>query len=622
MPCEYQSQIDSLLSGSLPLGDAERLESHLLECTSCSALLETRLATDPIAGFFLGGKFESGSVTVPEEQIVNVIEAARRLRSGPRTEAADSLIAETIKCFAPPESSAELGRLGRYVVLDVLGCGGMGVVFRAMDQQLGRHIALKVMVPRIAATASARERFLRESQSVAAIEHENICSVYDAGDDRGVLYIAMQLLDGETLQQKLDREGRIGELQCADIGRQVAEGLAAAHEAGLVHRDVKPDNIWLQGAPLKVKLIDFGLVRTTSEIRDITQSGDLLGTPRYMAPEQARGDIVDHRCDLFSLGCVLYRSLSGMNPIAGENIAAISIALVEQDIRPLHETTPCMSSEFPSLVMSLLSKDRVQRPQTSLEVAQRLAAIQSELLGRSSEQAKPLSETEISGSTPSANRRTIQYGRGAVLFLIGSLLAAAIMFSGFLWKLRTADGEVLVQVDAPSAISDIEIDGKSVSFSVDKSNEKVQFAVIPGKHELHIRTTAGAELVTNLGSTPLEVKAGKTVKLRAWFQKKDQELQIARHLFGIPRTEVQLQLVDIKNGTEVEATKAADLMTSEFYIRSISLRLLSDSTFSASDLERIGTASRLQSLGIETIEPLQLVDSDWKAFLSSNAARS
>src|SRR5438445_265704 len=165
----------------------------------------------------------------------------------------------------------------------------MGVVYEAEDPQLKRLVALKAMLPGLGASSSARKRFLREAQSAAANKHDHIVSIYQVGEERGVPFLAMEFLLGEPLDERLKREKKLPVSEVLRIGAEMAEGLAAAHEAGLIHRDIKPANVWLEGKKARVKILDFGLARATAEQQHLTQSGAIIGTPAYMAPEHAQG---------------------------------------------------------------------------------------------------------------------------------------------------------------------------------------------------------------------------------------------------------------------------------------------------------------------------------------------
>jgi serine/threonine protein kinase len=279
--------------------------------------------------------------------------------------------------LAPPEGPAEMGRLGNYLIRRVLGSGAMGIVFEAQDLHLKRLVALKVMKPALAAQADFHRRFLREAQLAAAIEHEHIVTIYQVGEDRGIPFLAMKLLQGESLETYLGRSG--GRLPLAEtlrIGREIAEGLAAAHAKGLVHRDIKPANIWLEEDRKRVKIVDFGLARGAGGDAHFTQAGAVIGTPSYMAPEQANGEEVDGRCDLFSLGSVLYRLSTGRLPFDGKDTMAVLMALATKAPVPPHKIDPQLPPAFSALVMRLLAKDRKERPQSAREVVERIEAIE------------------------------------------------------------------------------------------------------------------------------------------------------------------------------------------------------------------------------------------------------
>ncbi len=278
--------------------------------------------------------------------------------------------------LAPPQAPDELGRLGPYRVLQVLGAGGMGVVFRAEDPQLERCVALKAMLPTLAVSASARQRFLREARTAAAIDHDHIVHIYQVGEDRGVPFLAMQFLKGEPLDERLRRESLLPLTEVVRIGREVADGLAAAHACGLIHRDIKPGNLWLEGDRGRVKILDFGLARAVDDKAHLTQSGAIVGTPAYMAPEQVTGKGLDARCDLFSLGCVLYRLCTGVLPFQGSDTIATLMAVATEQPRPPGELNPEVPATLSDLVMHLLAKDPGERPASAQAVVAALAEIE------------------------------------------------------------------------------------------------------------------------------------------------------------------------------------------------------------------------------------------------------
>ena len=244
---------------------------------------------------------------------------------------------ESFDFLEQPQVRGELGRLAHYRVLKVLGRGGMGIVFMAEDTRLHRVVALKVMLPSIAKKSSARDRFLREARATAAIEHDHIVTIYHVSEeDEPVPYLAMQFLKGMTLDDWLRAGKTLNVPQIMRIAKEIAKGLAAAHARQLIHRDIKPSNVWLDAANRgRVKILDFGLARLTDEETQLTQEGIIVGSPAFMSPEQARGRAVDERCDLFSLGCVLYRLCAGRLPFAGTDAMSMLLEIASKEPTPL-----------------------------------------------------------------------------------------------------------------------------------------------------------------------------------------------------------------------------------------------------------------------------------------------
>lgn len=272
----------------------------------------------------------------------------------------------------PSEAPGELGRLAQYRVIRIIGEGGMGVVFEAEDLHLQRRVALKVMKPELAASLAGRTRFLREARAAAAITSDYVVTIFQVGQGNDVPYLAMQLLQGETLEARLAREGRLTPFDALVIAAQTAAGLSAAHEKGLVHRDIKPGNLWLEsdqpgGSFRRVRILDLGLVGGIGTGPKSTTVGVIVGTPHYMAPEQAAGDAVDGRADLFSLGCVLYTMLSGELAFPGPSTMAVLMALASRTPPVLSSLVPSVSPELSDVVARLMSKSPEDRPGSSAE---------------------------------------------------------------------------------------------------------------------------------------------------------------------------------------------------------------------------------------------------------------
>ncbi len=288
-------------------------------------------------------------------------------------------VSDGAEFLSPPRAAGELGWLAHYRVRKRLGAGGMGLVFLADDTFLERPVALKVMQPALAADPANRDRFLREARAAAQLTHDHVVTIHQVGEANGAPFLAMQLLQGESLDDYLARGRKLSYAHVCRVGREVAAGLAAAHDRGLIHRDVKPANLWLEAPKGRVKILDFGLARPAGDAK-LTTSGMVLGTPAYMAPEQARGQPLDARCDLWSLGVVLYRLCTGRLPFHGADVIAVATAIALDEPPPVRDLAPDVPPPLAELVHQLLSKDRDKRPATALDVAGRLHTIERGLL--------------------------------------------------------------------------------------------------------------------------------------------------------------------------------------------------------------------------------------------------
>jgi serine/threonine protein kinase/tetratricopeptide (TPR) repeat protein len=267
-------------------------------------------------------------------------------------------------------------RLGSYEILSPLGAGGMGEVYRARDEKLGREIAIKVLPERFASDAEARARFEREAFAVAALSHPNILSIFDFGEDRGVSFAVTELLEGETLREKLSA-GALPARRAADYAAQIARGLAAAHDRGIVHRDLKPENLFVTKDGF-VKILDFGLARRMRGVEDpsraetvaaLTEPGVLLGTVGYMSPEQARGENADARSDIFSFGAVLYEMLSGRRPFRGNSAPETLTAILRDEPPEMPEEARAAAPALERIARRCLEKDPEARFQLARDLA-------------------------------------------------------------------------------------------------------------------------------------------------------------------------------------------------------------------------------------------------------------
>jgi serine/threonine protein kinase len=275
---------------------------------------------------------------------------------------------KTLEFLEPSSKPGSLGRLGHHEVLEVLGRGGFGIVVRAFDESLHRMVAIKVLAPELAATSPARKRFLREARASARVRHDNVVHIY-AVEEKPLPYLVMEYIPGQTLQRRLDQVGPLDVPDVLRIGGQIARGLAAAHEQGLIHRDIKPGNILLEdGVEQRVKITDFGLARAADDA-SLSQSGVIAGTPLFMAPEQAKGEPPDPRADQFSLGSVLYTMVSGRPPFRAASALAVLKRVAEDTPRPIRQIIPEAPQWLCNLIARLQAKDPARRFQSAAEVA-------------------------------------------------------------------------------------------------------------------------------------------------------------------------------------------------------------------------------------------------------------
>jgi hypothetical protein len=273
-----------------------------------------------------------------------------------------------------PTDLAPGSRLGRWKILSVLGRGGMAVVYKAEDEA-GRAVAVKVMSRTLGTDPRYLARFKREAELAARVSHPAITTVIEAGEDRGNAFLVLELVLGRSLRARTKTEGALPWREVATLGARVARGLAAIHGAGLIHRDLKPDNILVDDATGQPKLTDFGVARATESANALTRTGELLGTFEYMAPEQAdNARVVDASADLYSLGATLYALVAGRVPFSGSGMALVTKHLREVPASP-RESAPDMPVELERLILRLLAKDPRERGPGASEVARELDAI-------------------------------------------------------------------------------------------------------------------------------------------------------------------------------------------------------------------------------------------------------
>ncbi len=345
-PAEQKAYLDEACGGDAAL--RQRVEDLLWS--------REGPADDPTAAFRPGP--ETGDAAPPPQG-----DEAVETRAEPRAGAGD----RGLPFLQPCDKPGALGRLGHYEVRRVLGKGGFGIVLEALDEKLQRRVAIKVLGPQLFGSATARQRFLREARAAAAVRDPHVVQVFEV-EESPLPFLVMEYVPGESLQDRIDRTGPLDTREVVRIGAEIARGLAAAHKQGEVHRDVKPANILLVEGSGQAKITDFGLAKVADDA-SLTQSGIIAGTPLYMSPEQARGETLDARSDLFSLGSLLYALCTGQPAFRASKTLVVLKRVCEDTPRPIRAINPDVPAWLAAIVAKLLAKDPARRFQTAAEVA-------------------------------------------------------------------------------------------------------------------------------------------------------------------------------------------------------------------------------------------------------------
>ena len=427
-----EGQVRRLLTDTLADPERSALIEHLEDCLLCRELLEATAAPGPWWADLR--RLDSQAAAHPPTESV---------AAGGDPEAG-------LDFLGPAQRPGELGTFGPYRVLAVVGRGGTGVVLKAFDPALHRLAAIKVLAPPLAVGSAARQRFTREARAAASINHDNVVPIHAVAEEGGLPYLVMPFIAGQSLQERIDRAGPLQPEEVARVGMQVAAGLAAAHAQGLIHRDIKPANILLESDLERVRITDFGLARAADDA-SLTHSGVIAGTPQYMAPEQARGDAVDPRADLFSLGSVLYAMCTGRSPFRAETAMGVLRRVCEDEPRPLRAVAPQFPAWLDRVVVKLLAKAPADRFATAAEVA--------DLLGRCLAHVREPGRCPLP-ALPAARAPRSNWGGPRRLLVAGGMALAMGVLAlalGVIIRVRTPEGTLVIEVEDPAA--SVRIDG-------------------------------------------------------------------------------------------------------------------------------------------------------------------
>jgi Tol biopolymer transport system component len=448
--CPRTDRLLRLLGDDLPESEQTELVAHLDTCPDCRGALDGLAARS--------GLWHELSLLRDDPLAPPTADWSK----GPEPQPQDD---EDIPLgvLEPSDNPGYLGKLGPYDVLRLIGRGGMGIVFLARDRALDRLVAIKLLTPGMAATGAARRRFAREAKAAAAVVHEHVVTIHAVDTlPQGVPYLVMQYIAGKSVQNLIDR-GKAPELaEILRIGSQAASALAAAHAQGLIHRDIKPANILLENGVERVKITDFGLARAVDDAT-MTQSGVVAGTPQYMSPEQAGGERIDHRTDLFSLGSVLYALCTGQAPFRGGSSMATLKRVCEQTPTPIQALNPAIPSWMVKIIDRLHAKDPADRYDSAADVADLLRRCLAHV-------QQPASVPLPAELVPARNRRVVAlWGAIPVCLLLAGLLCfpwaraaagQAVSYVATVLRLKTPEGTLVVETDDPNV--GIKLDGSDL----------------------------------------------------------------------------------------------------------------------------------------------------------------
>ena len=391
------------------------MTDHLETCDDCRTSLENS-AAEP------DGWMEASQLLKPTRFDLN-----RDTESDDLLNPIPLQIRNVLDSLAPSDDPEMLGQLGGYEVSGVVGAGAMGVVLKASDKSLDRTVAIKVLSPHLASSGAARKRFAREAKAAAAVLHPNVIAIHGVSNDQSLPHLVMPYVRGTSLQKRISDEGSLPINEVLRIGAQIAAGLAAAHAQGLVHRDIKPANILLEEGVERVAITDFGLARAVDDA-SLTRTGIIAGTPQYMSPEQSRGESLDQRSDLFSLGSVMYAMCVGRPPFRSETTYGVIQRINNDQPTLIREINPDVPDWLAAIVMKLIAKSPNDRFESAAYAAELLESCLAHVQQPSS---VPLPAAAIVKPKPARTRKPpVFWGT------IAASITAAICFgflAMFLW---------------------------------------------------------------------------------------------------------------------------------------------------------------------------------------------
>ena len=491
--CLTEESMERLAHGKFPAAQLVQIEEHIGSCERCRRMLESASLdsqwNDEVLPILQTPSDDSGSFV----ELKDVGHEEPTLES-------------LLQLLGPTDDPHKFGRIGTYEVVGIIGRGGMGVVFKAFDAALNRFVAIKMLLPQLAISGAARKRFAREGQAAAAVIDDNVLPIYSVAEWQGIPYLVTQYSRGITLQKRILEQGPLELKEILRIGMQTARGLAAAHTQGLVHRDVKPSNILLDGSVERALLTDFGLARAVDDA-SITRTGVIAGTPQYMSPEQARGGSVDARSDLFGLGCVLYTMCTGRPPFRADNSYAVLRLITDAEPRPIREINPEIPDWLCTVIARLMAKAPNDRFASASEVANLLESCLAHI-----QQPTVTPLPEQLRITQSVNRRR---NMGRWIAAIGAVAMSLAGLFGLVISLSSQDGTLLIESNVDDVIVRVS-QGDTVvrKLTVTKSGTKLNVAA--GSYTVAIEGNIDGMVIEN---DRVNLRRGKTEIIKLTYQR-------------------------------------------------------------------------------------------------------
>ena len=475
--CLDDAEAQELLSGDMALERTSELEEHLTACIDCREKLEHQVGDE---GWWCDTQSSLRAGMLSEQPSGNDEDSPERL----------------LELLGPTDDPNMLGRIGTYEIIGLLGQGGMGAVFKGYDRSLNRFVAIKMLLPHLAASGAARKRFAREGQAAAAVVDDHVMAIHCVDEWQGVPYLVMTYSRGVSLQRRLQENGTLEVREILRIGMQAAKGLAAAHSQGIVHRDIKPANFFLDDNVERVQLMDFGLARAVDDA-SLTRSGMLAGTPQYMSPEQARAETVDHRSDLFSLGSVLYVMCVGHAPFRADTSYGVLRLISDTQPRPIRET----NAEIPEWLCVTIGKLMSKHPSERFDSAAEVADVLKDCLAHTQHPTTtPLPQSVVALLPRRASRPPwLNFVSAAAAFILICLAGVILLEMG--------KGTIRIETNSATDIPIRIIQGDTVARELMISKDGATTRLRAGKYRIEVD---GDESHFEISGDRVTLKRGKT----------------------------------------------------------------------------------------------------------------